>query len=87
MSSWALVISVRIVYDHQLSMILMRVWSRIVRPYLKLCILALRMLLFNGIFNSIIDIISAITHIVGDGKIHRLMCVDTYSLNYIHVPL
>ncbi len=38
-------------------------------------------------FYSIIYIISAVIHIVIDGKIHCLMCVDTYSLNCIHFPL
>ncbi len=69
----------------------MRVWRyfiRIVRLYLKLCILAtLSMLFCYGIFNSLFDIISAITHFVRDGKFYCLVCVNTDSLNFIHFPL
>ncbi len=56
-----------------------RVWRcyiRIARLYLKLFILALIMA-----FVIIMYIISAINHIVREGKI------DTYSLNCIHFPL
>ncbi len=52
---------------------------RIARSYLKLCILALGMYFCYDVCNSIVYIISAITHIVSDGKIHHLMCVDTLS--------
>ncbi len=38
-------------------------------------------------FYSIIYIISVVINIVIDGKIHYLMCVDTYSLNCIHFLL
>jgi hypothetical protein len=70
----------------------MRVWRyfiRIVRLYLnlKICILALSILFCYGIFNSIFDVFSSITPFVRDGKIHPLMCVDTYSLNHIQFPL
>ncbi len=89
-SSWALDISVRMVYYHQLSVIFMRVWRcfiRIARSYLRYCILALSILFCYGICDSIIYIISVITYIFSDGKIHCFMCVDTYSLNWIHCPL
>jgi hypothetical protein len=52
LSSWALDISVRMVYYHQSSIIFMRVWGcfiRIVRTYLRYCILALSMLFFYSI--------------------------------------
>jgi hypothetical protein len=47
LSYWALDISVRMVYYHQLSVMLVRVWRcliRIVRLYLGYCILALSIL-------------------------------------------
>jgi hypothetical protein len=58
---------------------------RIVGLYLGViplaCILALSILFCYGMFYSIINILFAISYIVRDGKIHWLMCVDTYSLN------
>ncbi len=60
---------------------------RIARSYLKHCILTLSILFCNGICNNVIYIISAITSIVGEGKICHLMCVDTFSLNCIHFLL
>ncbi len=48
------------------------------------CILVLSIL---WLLYSVIYIISAIIHIVIDGKNHCFMCVDTYSLNCIHFPL
>ena len=38
-------------------------------------------------FYSIIYVISVIINFVSDSKIHRLMCVDTYSLHCIHFLL
>ena len=68
----------------------METFIRIVGLYLGVvppaCILVLS-LFFAMAFYSIIYIISAIIHIVIDGKIHFLMCVDTYSLNCIHFLL
>jgi hypothetical protein len=61
---------------------------RIVGLYLGVipstCILALSILFCYGIFDSITCIISANIHIVRDGKIYRLVRVDTYSLNFIY---
>ncbi len=62
-----------------------RVWRcfiRIVRSYLRYCILALSILFCYGICDSLIYIISI--YFVSDGKLHCLMCVDTHSLNWIH---
>jgi hypothetical protein len=66
----------------------MRVWRcfiRIVRLYLRYCILALSFLFCYGICDRIIYIISV--YILSDGKLHRLMCIDTHSLNRIHFRL
>jgi hypothetical protein len=52
-----------------------------VRANLKYCILALSMLFLLWRCDSMIYIISAIIYIFNDGKIHLLMCVNTYSLN------
>jgi hypothetical protein len=71
-------------YYHQLSIIFMRVWRcfvRIARLYLRCCTLALSILFCYGICNSIIYIMSVITLLYYDGKIHCLVCVDTHSLN------
>ncbi len=90
LSSWALDISVKMVYYHQLSIIYMRVWRcfiRIVRSYFKYFILALSMLFCYGICYSIIYIIYSIIHIFREGKIHCLICVNIYSLNCIHFML
>ncbi len=68
----------------------MRMWRyfiRIVRLYLRYCILALSILFCYGICDSIMYIISITAFIFCDGKMHRLMCVTTYSLNCIHFPL
>ncbi len=35
----------------------------------------------------VLSILRLFVNIVIDGKIHRLMCVDTYSLSCIHFPL
>jgi hypothetical protein len=81
MSYWELDISVRMVYHHQLSVMFMRVWRcfiRIVRSYLRYCILALSILFCYDICDSIIYIISV--YFVSDGKPHCLMCVNTHSL-------
>jgi hypothetical protein len=70
------------VYYHQLSVMFVRVWKcfiRIVRLYLRYFILALSVLLCYGIRDSLIYII--FVYFVIDGKLHPLMCVDTYSLN------
>ncbi len=88
LSYWALDISVRMVYYHQLSLMFVRVWRcfiRIVRLYIRYCILALRNLFCYGICGSLIYIISVC--FVSDGKLHCLMCVETHSLNWIHFPL
>ncbi len=61
MSYWALDISVRMVYYHQLSVMFVRVWRcfiRIVRLYLSYCILALSILFCYGICDSLFYIIS-----------------------------
>ncbi len=61
----------------------MRVWRcfiRIVRLYLKYCIVALSILFCFVICDSIIYVISVITYIFSDGKIHCLMCVDCFPL-------
>jgi hypothetical protein len=82
LSYWALDISVRMVYYHQLSAMFVRVWRcflRIVRLYLRYCILSLSILFCYGICDSLIYIISV--YFVGDGKLHRLMGVKTHSLN------
>jgi hypothetical protein len=66
----------------------MRVWRcfiRIVRSYLKLCILALSKLFFYGIFNNIIDVISAVTHIVEDNKIHCLVVLMLLMLLIVFI--
>ncbi len=52
LSYWALDISVRMVYYHQLSVMFVRRWRcfiRIVRLYLRYCILALSLLFCYGI--------------------------------------
>ncbi len=51
-----------------------------------LCILSLSILCCYGVYNSIIIlfIISGITHVCLDGKISCLVCVNTYSLDFIH---
>ncbi len=88
MSYWALDISVRMDYYHQLSVMFVRVWRcfiRIVRSYLRYCILALSILFCYDICDSLIYIISV--YFVSDGKLYRLMCVDTHSLNWIHFLL
>jgi hypothetical protein len=57
LSYWALDISVRVVYYHQLSVIFVKVWRcfiRIVRSYLRYCILALSILFCYGICDSLI---------------------------------
>jgi hypothetical protein len=65
-----------------LSVIFMRVW----RHSLRLWGCTLGMYHQWHIY-SITYIIAAIVHVVIDGKIHHLMCVDTYSLKCIHFPL
>jgi hypothetical protein len=73
---------------HQLSVMFVRVWRcfiRIVRFYLRYCILALSILFCYGICDSIIYIISV--YFVSDSKLHCHMCVDTHSLIWIHYPL
>jgi hypothetical protein len=80
LSYWALDISVKMVYYHQLSVMFVRVWRcfiRILRLYLTYCILALSLLFCYGIV--IVYIISV--YFVSDGKLHRLLCVDTHSMN------
>ncbi len=62
-----------------------RCFIRIVRLYLRYCIIALNILFCYGICDSIIYIISV--YFVNDGKLHHLMCVNTHSLNWIHFPL
>jgi hypothetical protein len=65
-----------------------RVWRcfiRIVRLYIRYCILALGILFCFGICDSIIYIISV--YFISDGKLHGLMCVDTHSLNRIQFLL
>ncbi len=82
LSYWALDISVRMVYYHQLSIMVARVWRcfiRIVRLYLRYCILALSILFCYGICDIIVYIISV--YFVNVGKLYCLMCVNTYSLN------
>jgi hypothetical protein len=82
LSYWALDISVRMVYCLQLSVLCVKVWRciiRIVRLYLRYCILALSILFCYGICDSLIYIKSV--YFVSNGKLHRLMCVDTHSLN------
>jgi hypothetical protein len=63
-------------------------FNRIVGLYLGVvlptCILVLSIL---WLFYSIIYFTSVVINIVIDSKIHRLMCVDTYSLNCIHFLL
>ncbi len=88
LSYWALDISVRMVYHHQLSVNFVRVWrcfTRIVRSYLRYCILPLSILFCYGICESLIYIMSVC--FVSDGKLHSLICVETHSLNWIHFPL
>ncbi len=73
------------VYYHQLSVMFVRVWRcfiRIVRWYLRYCILALSFLFCSGIFDSIVYIISV--YIFSDGKLHCLMCVATASLSELN---
>ncbi len=73
---------------HQLSVMFVRVRRcciRIVRSYLRYCILALSILFCYGIFDSLIYIISVYS--VSDSKLHRLMCVNIHSLNWIHFLL
>ncbi len=45
------------------------------------CIPSLSILFCYGICDSIIYIITVITYIFSDGKIHPLMCVNTHPLN------
>ncbi len=76
------------VYYHQLSVIFVRVWRcfiRIVRLYLRYCILALSILFCYGVCDSLIFII--FVYFVSDGKLHRHMCDNTHSLNWIHFLL
>jgi hypothetical protein len=65
------------------------IFIRIVGLYLGVVSLypCFKPLNFAMAFHSIIYIISVIINIVVDGKIHSLMCVDTYSLNFIHFLL
>jgi hypothetical protein len=75
---------VRMVYCHQSSVIFMRVWrcfNRVVRSYLRYCILTLSILFCYGICDSILYIMSITAYIYNGGKIHHLVCVDTHSLN------
>ncbi len=81
LSSWVLVISARMVYYHQSSVMFMRVWRcfiRIVRLYLRYCILAVSILFCYGICDSIICIISVLIFLVTVKFI--VLCVSTLSL-------
>jgi hypothetical protein len=71
LSCWALDISVRMVYYHQLSVMFVRVWRcfiRIVRLYLSYSILAQRLFCYGIVTVYIISV-----YFVSDGKLHCLM--------------
>jgi hypothetical protein len=77
LSYWALDISVRIVYYHQLSVMFVRVWRcfiMIVRSYLRYCILALSILFCYGICDSLIYFILLVT------VNFVVLCVSTLTL-------
>jgi hypothetical protein len=80
LSYWALDISVGMVYYHQLSVMFVRVWRcviRIVRLYLRYCILALSILFCYGIWDNLIYIISVYFLVMVN---FIILCVSTLTL-------